>query len=142
MRARTNSAPAPSVASEKSREMQRSVVVMPDLEQASLLLQAVGNVTILKLLALLEREPQLRVAELAARVGVSLSGVSQHLGKLRLYGLVTFERDAQSRHYRLTDHPFLEKLRAVVFEPSGRPGLASRSSIVQRGSSSRRRSGR
>lgn len=122
--------------------MQRSLVGRPELEQVCHLFQLVGNATILRLLLLLEGEPHMRVAELAARSGVSLSGISQHLGKLRLAGLVAFEREAQSRYYRLTDHPFLEKLRAVVLEPPGRESSASRSSIVQRRSSSRKASGR
>ncbi len=106
-----------------SNEKQRSLVGRPDLEQACYLFQLVGNATILRLLLLLEGEPHMRVAELAAGVGVSLAGVSQHLGKLRLAGLVTFEREAQRRYYRLTDHPFLEKLRALVLTNS-RPRTA------------------
>lgn len=115
-------APDPGVASKGIAETGQWLADPPELERASDLLRLVGNATCLKLIYLLEREPELRVAELADRLGVSLSGISQHLAKLRLHGLVAFRREAQSLRYRLTDHPFHEKLRALVFEPSGRVG--------------------
>lgn len=93
--------------------MRQRLAAMPDLEMASQLLNVAGSATRLKLLYFLEHEKQLPVGDLADRVGVSLSGVSQHLAKLRIYGLVAFRREAQSLHYRLTDHPFNEMLRAI-----------------------------
>ncbi|MCP4202669.1 MAG: tetratricopeptide repeat protein [bacterium] len=45
----------------------------------------------------------------------SVSAVSQHLAKLRAYGLTTTRRDAQTIYYRLSDHEFLAKLRGSFF---------------------------
>lgn len=86
-----------------------------DLEKICELFNLVGSATRLKLLYLLESGEDLPVGELAERVGVSMSSVSQHLAKLRMYGLVAARREAQSLYYRLTDHPFNKTLRAAVF---------------------------
>ncbi len=90
--------------------MRRRLADLPELERTSQLLGVAGSVVRLKLLSLLQRERELPVGELADRVGGSPSGVSQHLAKLRMYGLVATRREAQSQHYRLTDHPFNEAL--------------------------------
>lgn len=114
---------------------------MPALEKASHLSSVVASVSCLRLLHLLGQEPRLPVAGLAARLGLSLSGMSQHLAKLRLYGLVESRREAQSQYYRLTDHPFHGLLRALLVVPSTREPLASRGpSAPRRGSASRARS--
>ena len=47
-------------------------------------------------------------------IGISVSAVSQHLAKLRAYGLVANRREAQTIFYRLTDHSFIADLQSVV----------------------------
>jgi DNA-binding transcriptional ArsR family regulator len=59
--------------------------------------------TRLHLLRLLSTEQD--VSTLTARVGASRSSVSQHLGRLRLAGLVRARRDGRRMIYRITsDH--------------------------------------
>lgn len=53
------------------------------------------------------------VAELTETAGLSQSAVSQHLGKLRLAGLVAAERRGQQIHYRLASREARELLEAL-----------------------------
>ena len=52
----------------------------------------------------------------ARNFSTSVSAVSQHLAKLKAYGLVAPRRDAQTIYYRLTDHEFNGKLRDNFFK--------------------------
>lgn len=67
------------------------------LEKAALL-AAMSNLKRLEILHLLS-EREASVGELAERVGLSQSALSQHLAKLRWAGLVTTKRNAQSISY-------------------------------------------
>ena len=87
----------------------------PDLDESAELLNLAGNSTRLKLLYLLENAKEMCVCDLAEMLGVSVSAVSQHLAKLRAYGLVAPRRDAQTIYYRLTEHQFNDKLRQNFF---------------------------
>lgn len=49
------------------------------------------------------RQEETSVTELANRVGASTTTVSQHLGKLRLAGLVESRREGTYVHYSATD---------------------------------------
>lgn len=61
-----------------------------------------GSMTRLKMLALLE-EKEMHVGELTEAVeGVGTSGISQHLAKLHMAGLVEKRRSAQNIYYRGT----------------------------------------
>ena len=72
--------------------------------KAAEVLRQLADPTRLHLLWLLADGP-LDVSSLASRVDASRSSVSQHLGKLRLTGLVKADRDGRHVHYRLTnDH--------------------------------------
>ena len=86
-----------------------------DIEEAADLMNLAGNSTRLKLLYLLDNMKELCVCDLAELLGVSVSAVSQHLSKLKAYGLVAPRRDAQTIYYRLTDHQFNDKLRQNFF---------------------------
>src|SRR3954452_15552751 len=55
------------------------------------------------------------VGTLAARVGVSIATASQHLGKLRLAGLITARRDGR-RHIYTVDDPHVLNLVDQIFE--------------------------
>jgi predicted transcriptional regulator len=76
--------------------------------------------TEVKLLHLLDNMKALTVEDLSEMLGWSVSTVEEHLAKLRAYGLVA--PDAQTVYYRLTDHPFNQKLRES-WNP-GRPGVS------------------
>ena len=92
-----------------------SLEFAPELEEAAELFNLASNSTRLKILFLLDRLKELCVCDLAEMLGVSVSAVSQHLAKLRAYGLTTTRRDAQTIYYRLSDHEFLDKLRCSFF---------------------------
>ena len=72
-------------------------------EQAELAAQVLGHLsdpTRLQLLRLLARGEQ-DVSTLTAQVSASRSSVSQHLGRLRLAGLVAARRDGRRMLYRV-----------------------------------------
>ena len=105
----------PTLAPEEIAAVRKSLEFAPELEEAAELFNLASNSTRLKILFLLERLEELCVCDLAEMLGVSVSAVSQHLAKLRAYGLATTRRDAQTIYYRLSDHEFLEKLRGSFF---------------------------
>lgn len=69
-------------------------------DAAANLLAAMANQSRLMILCHLLNE-ELTVGELAERVGLNQSPLSQHLSKLRALGLVKTRREGQSIHYRL-----------------------------------------
>ncbi|MCC6735677.1 MAG: helix-turn-helix transcriptional regulator [Bauldia sp.] len=70
-------------------------------EEASILLTAMANRNRLLILCHLVGG-ELAVADLAARVSLSQSALSQHLAKLRAHRLVETRRDGQSVFYNLS----------------------------------------
>jgi DNA-binding transcriptional ArsR family regulator len=72
----------------------------PQAEKVAQLLAAMGNAK--RLMALCRMaDSEVSVGSLAEAVGLSQSGLSQHLAKLRAMGLVETRRDAQTVYYRL-----------------------------------------
>lgn len=72
----------------------------PQAEKVAQLLAAMGNAK--RLMALCRMaDSEVSVGNLAEAVGLSQSGLSQHLAKLRAMGLVETRRDAQTVYYRL-----------------------------------------
>ena len=69
-------------------------------EAAAGLLTAMANQSRLMILGHL-RNDELTVTELAERVGLNQSPLSQHLARLRALGLVRTRREGQSIYYRL-----------------------------------------
>jgi len=106
----------PTLASAEIAEIAKSMEFAPELEEAAEHFALASNSTRLKILFLLDDLKELCVCDLAEMLGVSVSAVSQHLAKLRAYGLASTRRDAQTIYYRLTDHPFLGKLRRDFFQ--------------------------
>jgi len=106
----------PSISQKEISQIRQNLERSPNLEEAADLLNLAGNATRLKLLYLLENMKELCVCDLAEMLGVSVSAVSQHLSKLRAYGLVAPRRDAQTIYYRLTEHQFNEKRAPVQRE--------------------------
>jgi|HubBroStandDraft_1064217.scaffolds.fasta_scaffold00053_17 DNA-binding transcriptional ArsR family regulator len=83
------------------------------LRRASRLLQLMGNERrLIVLYSLAERE--LSVGELAERVGLSQSALSQHLAKLRRDGLVRTRRHRQTIFYALAGPEVVHILAAVT----------------------------
>ena len=87
----------------------------PEIDETAELMKLAGNSTRLKLLYLLESLTEVSVSDIAELLGVSVSAVSQHLAKLKAYGLVNGRRDAQTIYYRLADHDFIDTLREEYF---------------------------
>lgn len=79
------------------------------------LLRTLGNVRRLMVLCTLTELGSATVNQLAEAVGLSQSALSQHLGRMREEHLVTFDRDGQTLHYRVTD-PRLATLLATLCE--------------------------
>lgn len=111
-------------------------------EEASRLLTAMANRKRLLILCHLVAG-ELPVAELEERVGLSQSALSQHLSKLRAWGLVEGERNGQSVRYRLTSGPareVIETLYGVYCEPapSGTERPAGRQAAARQAPGSKR----
>lgn len=70
---------------------------------AAALMKALSNEHRLLILCHLIAADELAVGELALKIGLSQSALSQHLAKLRDQGLVTFRREAQTLFYRVCD---------------------------------------
>lgn len=105
----------PTLAHQEIEAIRKSLEFAPELEEAAELFTLASNSTRLKILFLLDRLKELCVCDLAEMLDVSVSAVSQHLAKLRAYGLTTTRRDAQTIYYRLSEHSFLERLRNNFF---------------------------
>jgi len=78
----------------------------PFREQASQavgLLKALSNENRLLIMCYLTEAGEMSVGELAEKVSLSQSALSQHLGKLRDEGLVETRRQSQTIYYRVSD---------------------------------------
>jgi DNA-binding transcriptional ArsR family regulator len=67
------------------------------------MLRALANERRLMILCLLIEAGEMSAGELAERVGISQSALSQHLAKMREEELVASRREAQTVHYRIDD---------------------------------------
>ena len=77
------------------------------------LLKAMANQCRLLVLCHLSATGELSVGDLADRVNLSQSALSQHLAKLREEGLVATRKEAQTVFYRLCD-PRAEQILALL----------------------------
>lgn len=87
-----------------------------ELQTASKLFSAVGNLSRLKILYLLKTEGRLCPCDLSDILGISVPGVSQHLKRLREEGLVQSEQEAQTIFYSLsaTERPIIGLLLSLT----------------------------
>jgi len=87
--------------------------------QAAQFLKLLSNEHRLLVLCQLMDHGEMTVNALADAVGLSQSALSQHLARLREDGLVTFRREAQTVHYRVSDPRTAHLLKALkqVFCP-------------------------
>lgn len=93
----------------------RGVADMEALDELAEIFATLGSAPRLRLLYLLHENPDLTVGELAEQVGISISGVSTHMQRLKRSGLVSCRRDGQtvccalagqSRHIRFVREIF------------------------------------
>ncbi len=80
---------------------------------AAQLLKLLGNEKRLLVLCFLAARGEMTVGEIVGVVKLSQSALSQHLGKLRAAGLVTFRRTSQTLHYRVVDKRALRVLQVL-----------------------------
>ena len=83
--------------------------------EAVALLKAMANEPRLLVLCHLAEEGELSVGELADRVGLSQSALSQHLARLREEGLVATRKEAQTVYYDVRD-PRAQQLLALLHD--------------------------
>ena len=102
------------------------VLNLTDLEakadQVAAVMKALANPRRLLILCKLAEAGTASVNALAASVGLSQSALSQHLALMRDEGLVTFDRDGQTRNYRIADPrmtALLDTLYTLYCAPSG-----------------------
>ena len=80
---------------------------------AAQLLKLLCNEKRLLVLCFLAARGEMTVGEIVDVVDLSQSALSQHLGKLRADGLVTFRRTSQTLHYRVADKRTLRVLQLL-----------------------------
>ncbi len=78
------------------------------------ILRALANERRLMILCKLVEKGEATVGTLVAEVGISQSALSQHLGRMRDEGVVTFRRESQTLWYRIAD-PRIEQLMAELY---------------------------
>jgi len=83
--------------------------------EAAGLLKAMANECRLLVLCHLSASSELSVGQLAERVGLGQSALSQHLSRLREEGLVATRKEAQTVFYRLCD-PKAEQVLALLHD--------------------------
>lgn len=83
--------------------------------EAVSVLKSIAHEGRLLVLCYLSEAGEMSVGELAGRVGLSQSALSQHLAKLRAEGLVTTRREAQTVYYRI-DQPKVLTLLTVLHD--------------------------
>jgi DNA-binding transcriptional ArsR family regulator len=76
---------------------------------------AAGTFAMLSAPVRLAAQGEYDVGTLAERVGVSIATASQHLGKLRLAGIITARREGR-RHIYTVDDPHVLNLVDQIFE--------------------------
>lgn len=92
---------------------QMPVVPAELLEEVAQLFGLLSDPTRLSLLSRLHDDGELSVGEVAARSGVAMANVSQHLNRLAAAGVVARRRNGKQVLYRIAD-PRLETLCDLV----------------------------
>ena len=110
---------------------------------ATHMLKALANQNRLLVLCQLA-EKEMTVTELAERVGLSLSALSQHLAGLRTAGVVRPRRQSRVVYYGLNDGPAarLMAVLADIYCPPSRPAAKRGRAVIGSPSSGRRSSRR
>ena len=96
--------------SEKDREF-----LQEGAAEAAALLKTIGNENRLLVLCLLIQVEEMSVGDILQHIPLSQSALSQHLGRMREAGLVSYRRDAQTLYYRIAN-PDVGKIIATLKE--------------------------
>lgn len=105
---------APTISEEGIKKMARHMKHFPELADLAEMLSLVGSCVRLRILYLLAELKEVCVCDMAEILEVSVPGASQHLAKLKTYGLVKTRRDAQTIYYSLKEHPYVESLKTLM----------------------------
>lgn len=95
--------------------LERLVELEGQAQEAAGLLKVMANECRLLVLCHLSASGELSVGQLADRVGLGQSALSQHLARLREEQLVATRKDAQTVYYRLCN-PKAERLLGLLHE--------------------------
>ena len=77
-------------------------------------MQLLGDSTRFKMFKLLNSDQDLCVSEIASRLGISPSAVSQHFKSFEMLGLVSKERTGQKICYVFTEDSLVQELRQLT----------------------------
>lgn len=102
-----------------------AVAMQGKVERAADLLRSIGSAHRLMILCLLSEKDR-TVTEVCDVTGMRQSLASQHLGRLRLDGLVKAERQGHFVHYSLAD-PIAREIVGVLYRHYCADGAANRS---------------
>lgn len=80
--------------------------------EAVSVLKSIAHEGRLLVLCFLSEAGEMSVGDLAERVGLSQSALSQHLARLRAEGMVTTRKEAQLVYYRIAQPKVLDLFRA------------------------------
>lgn len=95
------------------KEAKEEFKFTPNLDELSDLMEASGNSSRLKILALFHRYKEVCVCDIADVLELTVPAISQHLGKLKSHGLIQPRREAQTIYYSLTNHSFNKGLTSI-----------------------------
>jgi DNA-binding transcriptional ArsR family regulator len=94
---------SPARAAGKPPLADRPLITLEQAEELVGLFKVLGNDSRLRLIHALERAGELRVSELAARVGMRPQAVSNQLQRLADRRILASRRDGNNIHYRIAD---------------------------------------
>ena len=100
----------PAIGADEAADLKKLTKQAGDAAQ---LLKLLGNEKRLLILCFLAARGEMTVGEIVDVVKLSQSALSQHLGRLRSDGLVSFRRTAQTLHYRVADQRALHVLQVL-----------------------------
>ena len=99
----------------QSVDLEQLMELGAQAQEAAGLLKVMANECRLLVLCHLSASGELSVGQLADRIGLSQSALSQHLARLREEQLVATRKEAQTVYYRLCN-PKAERLLALLHE--------------------------
>jgi len=90
--------------------LKEKLVFNPDIDELAMFFGLTSSSSRLKIIYLLHRVKEACVCDIAEILDITVSAVSQHLSKLKAYGLVSARRENQTIFYSLMENGFLNKL--------------------------------
>lgn len=84
-----------------NRGIQDTNDLLGQIERTAQILNLVGNETRLKILLLIKKEEKICVCDLSDILGISVSGISQQLRKLKDNKLLKSEKEGQTIYYNI-----------------------------------------